>query len=113
MSLAAAAAISTPFGLFGSDGGISTEAIRVAFGLAILVPLLPYMLEMLALRRMHAHVFGMLMSMEPLISVLIGWMVLSQSLTGMQFAGVALVTIAMLMVSRLPLMQPGKIVEER
>lgn len=109
MSMAVAAAISAPFGLLGSGGGVSVEAVRVAFGLAILVPLLPYTLEMQSLRRMHAHVFGMLMSMEPLISALIGWVVLSQSLTGSQLAGVALVTIAMLKVSQPKPMQPANV----
>ncbi|HWK47487.1 MAG TPA: EamA family transporter [Stellaceae bacterium] len=100
MSLAAATAISAPFGLLGPGEGISVEAVRAAFGLAILVPLLPYTLEMLALRRMHARVFAILMGVEPVISVIIGWIVLSQSLTTAQLAGVALVTIAILKVTQ-------------
>lgn len=98
MSLAAATALSAPFALLASDEGISVAAIGAAFGLAILVPLVPYTLEMLALRRMETRAFGMLMSMEPVISVIIGWFILSQSLTIVQLISIALITLAMLRV---------------
>ncbi len=101
MSLVMAAVISAPFGLLGSGEGISVEAIRTAFGLAILVPLLPYIFEMFALRRMHARAFGVLMCVEPVISVVIGWIVLSEFLSVLQVSGVALVTIAIVRVTTL------------
>lgn len=98
LSLAAATAISAPFALIGSDFGVTSAAIGSAFGLALLVPLLPYMLELWALRRMDARRFGMLMCMEPMASVFLGWLILNQSLTAAQLAGVALTSVAMLKV---------------
>ena len=101
ISLAAATVVSAPFALIGGGHGLSADAIAFALILAIFVPLLPYTLEMIALRQMHTRVFGILMSVEPVISVVIGWVVLGQLLTMSQFAGVALVTIAMLRVTQL------------
>jgi inner membrane transporter RhtA len=98
MSIAAATAISAPFALIGSDFGISGAAIGSALGLALLVPLFPYMLELWALRRMDARRFGMLMCVEPMVSVFLGWLILDQSLTTAQLAGVALTSVAMLKV---------------
>jgi inner membrane transporter RhtA len=98
MSIVTAAAISAPFALIGSDFGISGAAIGAALGLALLVPLFPYMLELWALRRMDARRFGMLMCVEPMVSVFLGWLILDQSLTAAQLAGVALTSVAMLKV---------------
>lgn len=101
MSLLVAAVLSAPFGLIDSGAEFSFDLVLLAFGLAILVPLLPYVLEMQALRRMHPRLFGMLMGMEPAIAVLMGWLVLGEVLTLAQLAGVACVTVAMLKVAQL------------
>lgn len=101
MSLLVAAMLSAPFGFLNSGGSISFDVVQIAFGLAILVPLLPYILEMVALRRMHPRVFGTLMGVEPAIAVIIGWIVLNEALTMAQLAGVACVTLAMVKVTRL------------
>jgi inner membrane transporter RhtA len=63
-------------------------------GLAVLVPLLPFSLELIALRRMRVAAFGTLMALEPGIGTLIGVLVLSQLPTPWQIAGVALVVVA-------------------
>jgi len=51
----------------------------VGLGLAILLPVVPFSLEMLALRRLTTSAFGTLMSLEPAIALGIGLMVLSQT----------------------------------
>jgi inner membrane transporter RhtA len=60
----------------------------------VLVPLLPFSLEMLALRRMRIAAFGTLMALEPGIAVLIGLLLLAQLPASWQVAGVALVVAA-------------------
>lgn len=98
MSLAMAAAITAPALLLGSEQELSQGAIQSAFGLAILVPLLPYALELWALRRLDPRRFGMLMCAEPIISACLGWVILSQSLTETQIAGICLTAFALLKV---------------
>jgi inner membrane transporter RhtA len=49
-------------------------------GVAMLSSVIPYSLELLALRRMAAATFGLLMSLEPAVAALAGVIVLSQNL---------------------------------
>jgi inner membrane transporter RhtA len=63
-------------------------------GLALLSPLLPYVLEMAALRRMSTRTFGIFMSMEPAISAILGYLILSQQLSWRQILGVGCVVTA-------------------
>ncbi|MDR6289350.1 inner membrane transporter RhtA [Inquilinus ginsengisoli] len=96
MSLAVAALVATPWGLAENGGHIPLSVLGITIGLAILVPLLPYALEMMALRRMPTRAFGILMSAEPALGTLIGFVVLGQALSPAQLAGIALVVIASL-----------------
>jgi inner membrane transporter RhtA len=96
MSLAVAALVATPWGLAENGGHIPLPVLGITIGLAILVPLLPYALEMMALRRMPTRAFGILMSAEPALGTLIGFVVLGQALSPAQLAGIALVVIASL-----------------
>ncbi|MGK9166842.1 EamA family transporter [Inquilinus limosus] len=96
MSLVVAALVATPWGLAENGGHIPLPVLGITIGLAILVPLLPYALEMMALRRMPTRPFGILMSAEPAIGTLIGFAVLGQALSPAQLAGIALVVIASL-----------------
>ena len=41
---------------------------------------LPYSLETEALRRLPANVFGVLMSLEPAVAAIAGWVILGQGL---------------------------------
>jgi inner membrane transporter RhtA len=56
-----------------------TPAILIAgLGLAILLPVVPFALEMLALQRLDAGAFGTLMALEPAFAVLVGLVALGQ-----------------------------------
>jgi inner membrane transporter RhtA len=57
---------------------------------------IPYTLELEALRRIAKAVFGVLMSLEPGMAALAGFLVIGQSLTGRELAGIALVIVASL-----------------
>ncbi|MBV6749115.1 EamA family transporter [Pseudomonas chlororaphis] len=102
VSLLAAALIATPLGLWQSGGHPPLLQIANCAGLALFVPLLPYGLEMVALRRMPASSFGILMSAEPAVGALAGYVVLAQPMIPMQFVGTALVISASLGVLALP-----------
>ena len=56
--------------------------------------MLPYSLELEALRRLPAAVFGVLMSLEPAVAALAGWVVLEQALGARELLAIALVVIA-------------------
>jgi inner membrane transporter RhtA len=91
LSFPVAALVATPFGLADAGGGVGAEAVVQAAGLAVLLPLLPYALELVALRRLTAAAFGTLMCLEPALSVLVGLVVLGQEPRALGLLGVALV----------------------
>ncbi|GAB3727030.1 EamA family transporter [Amycolatopsis oliviviridis] len=57
---------------------LTWELLLIGLGLAILLPVIPFSLEMLALRRLSTSAFGTLMSLEPAIALTIGLIVLHQ-----------------------------------
>ena len=57
---------------------LTWQIVLVGVGLAVLLPLIPFSLEMLALRRLTTSAFGTLMSLEPAIALVIGLLVLRQ-----------------------------------
>lgn len=59
-------------------GHLDVELLVVGVGLALLVPVVPFALEMLALRRLTTAAFGTLMCLEPAIALLVGLVVLDQ-----------------------------------
>lgn len=108
-----AALITIPFGLPQALGGISWHVVAAVSGLAVLVPVLPWSLEMLALRRLTTTAFGTLMALEPALAVLIGAVILHQPPAPVQILGVILVVIAGMGAERtghrdpVDLLQPG------
>ncbi|MCE1178630.1 MAG: EamA family transporter [Micrococcales bacterium] len=85
--------IAAPFGL-GTlpewDGSVVARGI----GIALLSSVLPYSLELVALRRLSPAVFGILLSLEPAVAALSGFLVLGQRLHGLQLLGMVLVVLA-------------------
>lgn len=75
-------------------GHLTAGVLPEAAGLAVLLPVLPYALEMLALRRMTSSAFGTLMALEPAIGAVLGLIVLHQHPSIIQLAGIALVVLA-------------------
>jgi len=94
MSFMVGAVATSPVGIVEASAGLTFGHLAAVAGLAVLVPLLPFALEMTALRRMTTRTFGVLMSAEPAIGALIGLIVLGQYLSLLQWAGIACVTIA-------------------
>ncbi|GGM02942.1 membrane protein [Streptomyces fumigatiscleroticus] len=61
---------------------------------ALLSSVLPYTLELLALRRLPASTFAILMSLEPALAATAGFLVLGQGLSAMEAVAIALVVVA-------------------
>jgi inner membrane transporter RhtA len=55
---------------------------------------LPYTLELEALRRLPTAVFGVLMSLEPAVAALAGFVILGQDLVAREVAAILLVVVA-------------------
>ncbi len=70
------------------------QLVLIGLGLALLVPVLPFALEMLALRRLSAAAFGTLMSLEPAIALVVGLVVLGQVPGALPVLGLACVVAA-------------------
>jgi inner membrane transporter RhtA len=78
----------------GLIGHLTWQLVLVGLGLALLVPVVPFSLELLALRRLTTAAFGTLMSLEPAIAVVIGLVVLHQVPRPAALGGIALVVVA-------------------
>ncbi|NOJ59837.1 EamA family transporter [Arthrobacter sp. 260] len=89
-----AALAAATIGIPQAVGQITPSILIAALGLAVLLPVLPFALEMLALRRMTPTAFGTLMALEPAFGVLLGLIILQQQLGVLQIIGIALVVIA-------------------
>ncbi|MFN8159582.1 MAG: EamA family transporter [Solirubrobacterales bacterium] len=97
--LALAMAFSTllvlPAGLAGGGSSLLDPRLAaIGLAVAVLSSVIPYSLELEALRRLPAGVFGVLMSLEPAIAALIGFLALGQQLSSREVVAVALVVTA-------------------
>jgi inner membrane transporter RhtA len=75
-------------------GDLTPEVVLAGIGLAILLPVIPFALEMLALRRLTTTAFGTLMSLEPALALLIGLVVLGQAPGLLPVAGIVFAVVA-------------------
>jgi inner membrane transporter RhtA len=94
ITITIAAATAAIVGIPQAAGHITPGILVAALGLAVLLPVLPFALEMLALRQMTPTAFGTLMALEPAIGLVIGLIVLAQRPSPGQLAGIALVVLA-------------------
>jgi inner membrane transporter RhtA len=68
--------------------------LALGAGVALASSVIPYSLETEALRRLPANVFGVLMSLEPVVAALAGFLVLDQALNARELVAMALVVVA-------------------
>ncbi|MFI0963966.1 EamA family transporter [Streptomyces sp. NPDC021080] len=92
LAMGVAALLFLPLGIV-SSGTRLLDPTTLALGsaVAVLSSVLPYTLELLALRRLPASTFAILMSLEPAIAATAGFLILHQSLSAIQAAAIALV----------------------
>ena len=95
LAMAVGAVVALPFGIASAGSALlEPELLAAGFAVAVLSAALPWSLELEALRRMPAHVFGVLMSLEPAIGALVGLVVLGERLGARAVVAIALVVIA-------------------
>jgi len=94
LTIPVAAATAAVVGVPQAAGHLTPGILAAALGLAVLLPVLPFALEMMALRRLTPSAFGTLMALEPAIGTLLGLAVLHQRPSPSQVTGIALVVLA-------------------
>ena len=80
-----------------AEGGanlIEPEILAVGLLLALLSSAIPYSFELEALRHLPRGTFGVLMSMEPAVAAVVGFIALNQDLAATELAAVAMVVAA-------------------
>ncbi len=70
--------------------------LAAGLGVAMLSSVIPYSLELEALRRLPRGTFGVLMSLEPAVAATVGLIILDQALAAREIVAIALVVIASL-----------------
>jgi inner membrane transporter RhtA len=73
---------------------LSLSVLGIGVAVAVLSSVIPYTLELEALRRMPANVFGVLMSLEPAAASLAGFLVLGEDLVAREIVAIGLVVAA-------------------
>jgi inner membrane transporter RhtA len=95
LAMVVAAVVFLPLGI-AESGTRLLNPTTVALGgtVAVLSSVLPYTLELLALRRLPAATFAILMSLEPAVAATAGFLVLDQALSATEALAIALVIAA-------------------
>jgi inner membrane transporter RhtA len=95
LGMVISALIILPFGIHHGGTNLSNEDLWI-FGplVAVLSSALPYSLEMMALTRLPAKTFGVLMSFEPAFAAILGYFMLGENLYWQQWLAIGLIIIA-------------------
>jgi inner membrane transporter RhtA len=95
LAMGVAAALMVVPGTAAAGGDLlDPGAAAVGAATAVLSSVIPYSLELEALRRIAVGTFGVLMSLEPAVAALIGLVALDQGLAAIEVLGIALVVVA-------------------
>jgi inner membrane transporter RhtA len=95
LMLAGAALIVTPVWL-GTGVKIAghSRALLLGLAVAVLSSALPYFLELAAIKRVRASTYGILLSIEPAIAALMGFLILSQRLAYREMGAILAIVVA-------------------
>ena len=95
LAMCVAAALLVPVGVADAgDALLDSDVLLVGAAVAVLSSVIPYSAEFEALRLMPEHVFGVLLSLEPAVAALAGYLLLDQELGTRELAGIAFVMAA-------------------
>ena len=95
LAMGVAALLSLPLGIAGAGPGLLEPRVLVlGCAVAVLSSVLPYSLELIALRRLPTATFAVLMSLGPAIAACAGWAILGQALNATELAAIVLVVAA-------------------
>jgi inner membrane transporter RhtA len=95
LALVASSVLLAPVGMAGAGSALLEPAVlATGAAVALLSSAIPYSLELEALRSLPKGVFGVLMSLEPAMSALAGYVVLGEILGARELAAIGLVVVA-------------------
>jgi len=95
VAMTTGALILLPFGARGAAHiAWHPHLVLLTVGMAILASVLPYSLELAAIRRAPKRVFGILLSLEPAVATVAGWLLLGQHAAPVALAAVVIVVAA-------------------
>lgn len=95
VAMTAGALVLLPFGAIGASHVAGRPGpTLLALGVALLASVVPYTLEFSAMRRAPRRVFGILLSLDPALATLAGWLLLGQRSSAIALAAVAVVITA-------------------
>lgn len=90
-----AALVTIPFGLYYNAKDVfDISILPLGLAIAVLSSALPYSLEMIAMKKISTTTFGVLMSLEPAMAALMGYLFLKENLTPLQIAAIVCIIIA-------------------
>ncbi|MET8387276.1 EamA family transporter [Streptosporangium canum] len=81
---------------------LQPELLLIGLGVGLLSSVIPYSIELEALRRMPKQVFGILMSLEPAVAAMVGLLVLGEVLDVREWAAIGCVVVASVGATRAP-----------
>ena len=94
-ALAVSSLLLLPIGITTAGSAfLNPRLMLMGAGVALLSTTVPYSLEMIALRSMPIKVFGVMLSMEPMVGVLAGFLILGEKLSARSLIACLLVSIA-------------------
>ncbi|WP_121183616.1 DMT family transporter [Nocardiopsis sp. Huas11] len=94
LTMTVGALVSAPLGAPAAFAAPDLDLILFTLGIALLFPMVPFLLEMVALQRMSRTAYSTFSSMEPGVSLIMGLVIIGQSPALVQIAGMALVVVA-------------------
>jgi inner membrane transporter RhtA len=95
LAMVVATVVLFPVGVADAGGALLEPGVLVTgAAVAMLSSAIPYSLELEALRKLPAGVFGVLMSLDPAVAALAGYVVLGEILGARELAAIALVVVA-------------------
>ncbi len=95
LAMGVAAVLSLPFGVANAGSALlRVDILALGAAVALLSSTIPYALELMALRRLPASAFSILMSLAPATAALAGLVLLGQKLAWLEVAGIAVVIVA-------------------
>jgi inner membrane transporter RhtA len=95
IAMAVGALVVLPAGVIQAGSALTEpDMLASAFVVAIASSVLPYSLELEALRRLPEAVFGVLMSLDPAVAALAGFVILGQDLGARELLAIAMVVVA-------------------
>jgi inner membrane transporter RhtA len=90
-----AALIVLPFSIYLTNvSQLSLNILPLALTVAVLSSALPYSLEMIALKKIPTKTFGILMSLEPAMAALMGYLNLKENLSAIQLLAIVCIILA-------------------